>query len=167
MNISQMSGIPWHVESLKKDDNDDKRHKSRCVYYKNKKCLSIKSPNYALKCGGSSHCSNYRESIPDSEKKSLSKNRISITNHKKEKGINNTGIRKIANIRKGNKECVYNFGKKGRGCMVKAHPGCDWTKDCKDFAKKEIRLNGEIFNANPRNLVLNDIVFSKQSSTLI
>lgn len=57
-----ISGTPWHVEILRKDEDERKRHRSRCVFYgKQKECTNEKSPNYCFICGGSSHCDYYKE----------------------------------------------------------------------------------------------------------
>lgn len=59
--LSQDIGTPSHFDYLRK--NDDRRHKSKCVYYDkiDKKCHCIKCICYLLKCVGSSHCTEYRE----------------------------------------------------------------------------------------------------------
>lgn len=43
---------------LKMQDGDDKRHKSRCVYYRKSDCYCAA---YQFKCYGSAHCEKYRE----------------------------------------------------------------------------------------------------------
>ena len=56
MGISSMKGTPWQVETIKKDENDDRRHKSRCKYNKNNHCI-----HYNRICIGSAHCDIYSE----------------------------------------------------------------------------------------------------------
>lgn len=56
MGINSMKGTPWHVETIKKEENDDRRHKSRCKYYKNNHCIY-----YNRICTGSAHCDIYSE----------------------------------------------------------------------------------------------------------
>ena len=58
MGVNQMTGTPWHLETLKMDENDDRRHKSRCIYYykANKNCKRLN-----VKCPGSAHCDHYKE----------------------------------------------------------------------------------------------------------
>lgn len=59
MSVSKMSGTPWHIENLKKDEDDDRRHKANCTFYSNKKCTASSSTYYRRVCGGSAHCSSY------------------------------------------------------------------------------------------------------------
>ena len=58
MGINRLTGTTWHVEKATRKDDDPKRHKSRCVYYR-------KSDSYCIqlvgKCGGSAHCKYYIE----------------------------------------------------------------------------------------------------------
>lgn len=63
----QMSGSPWHIEVLKKDETDDRRHRSRCIHYKksNQFCN-----HYIGRCGGSAHCQYYEECNPEDTKAS-------------------------------------------------------------------------------------------------
>lgn len=58
MGVNQMTGTPWHLETLKMNEDDDRRHKSRCIYYykANKNCKRLN-----LKCPGSAHCDYYKE----------------------------------------------------------------------------------------------------------
>jgi hypothetical protein len=58
MGVNQMTGTPWHLETLKMSEDDDRRHKSRCIYYykANKNCKRLN-----LKCPGSAHCDHYKE----------------------------------------------------------------------------------------------------------
>lgn len=59
MSISRkMTGTVWHTEKMVREDGDQRRHKSRCIYYR-------KSDNFCSRiltnCFGSAHCSNYKE----------------------------------------------------------------------------------------------------------
>ncbi len=67
-NLRGMTGTAWHVETLR--INDDKRHKSRCLFYNNslKICRHSKSAYCGIRCGGSSRCRYYNE-----EERTLSK----------------------------------------------------------------------------------------------
>lgn len=58
----RLPDTPWHVGYAKKEENDPRRHKSRCIYKQNKICHNGKSAAYMLKCPGSSHCKFYAES---------------------------------------------------------------------------------------------------------
>lgn len=53
----KMAGTPWHIETLTKKDNDDKRHRSRCIHYSGRETDHCKLR--CLQCVGSSHCSHY------------------------------------------------------------------------------------------------------------
>lgn len=57
-NVSLMTGVPWHTEYLKKDENDSKRDKRRCAYYdkNNNHCTHLCS-----KCSSSESCKYYCE----------------------------------------------------------------------------------------------------------
>lgn len=54
----KMTGAPWHPEILTKKEDDPKRHKRRCKYYKveNNGCGI-----YGSMCHGSAHCAYYSE----------------------------------------------------------------------------------------------------------
>ena len=56
MGLQSMQGTPWHVETLRKKTEDERRHKSKCKNYKNGICLY-----YNYRCPGSSHCDIYVE----------------------------------------------------------------------------------------------------------
>lgn len=62
--LSQRIGTPSHIEFLHMEEEDTRRHKSRCLQYNKKTatCMCPSSPYYSLKCGGSSHCKHYEES---------------------------------------------------------------------------------------------------------
>lgn len=70
MGLNKLEGIPWHIERFHRSENDDRRHKSRCVYYLNGMCKK----NYC-KCFSSAHCDYYIESKKETtgskEKKNL------------------------------------------------------------------------------------------------
>lgn len=53
-----VGGTPWHVGYAIKDEDDPRRHKSKCIHYasKTKYCDFIFS-----KCNGSAHCPHYEE----------------------------------------------------------------------------------------------------------
>lgn len=60
-------GGNFHHEYLLKNENEDKRHKSRCVYYQgvNKYCTY-----YCMNCKGSNTCDKYEEK-PNTKKNIL------------------------------------------------------------------------------------------------
>lgn len=59
--LSRNIGTAVHVGYL--HSNDDRRHKSRCIYYdkSDKLCHCSKNSCYMIKCCGSAHCTGYRE----------------------------------------------------------------------------------------------------------
>lgn len=61
MNKSKyLTGTPWHVERMTRQEGDPRRHKSRCVYYASKS----KTCDYRNgTCIGSAHCMNYKERV--------------------------------------------------------------------------------------------------------
>lgn len=57
-----INGTPWHVEIMRKDEDDQRRHPSHCIYYgKKHECTNGKSPYYILKCGGAARCNFFKE----------------------------------------------------------------------------------------------------------
>ena len=56
--IKHMTGTPWHVEKFTRQEDDPKRHRSRCVHYES----ASKYCSYRCgQCVGSAHCSQYKE----------------------------------------------------------------------------------------------------------
>ena len=82
MSIKRMTGVPWHVEKATRRDGDERRHKSRCVYYRKSDSFCSK---YVGKCGGSAHCEYYSE-IESSENVNLSGKNINTSKCVKEDG---------------------------------------------------------------------------------
>ena len=62
MESKRLPDTPWHVGYAKKEENDPRRHKSRCIYKRDSICHQGKSGAFMLKCPGSSHCNYYAES---------------------------------------------------------------------------------------------------------
>lgn len=58
-NVARMSGVPWHEESIRRLEGDERRHSHRCVYYdkSNGGYCSWLMEN----CVGATHCSWYEE----------------------------------------------------------------------------------------------------------
>ncbi len=58
--MERLPDTPWHIGYTKKDDNDPRRHKSRCVYYQygNCTCKELRG-YYGKRCPGSAHCKYY------------------------------------------------------------------------------------------------------------
>ena len=55
---SVMTGSPWHVEKMVRQEGDSRRHRSRCIHNdkKNSHCSKVVG-----KCIGAAHCSYYEE----------------------------------------------------------------------------------------------------------
>ena len=62
MESRKLPDTPWHVGYTKKEEDDPRRHKSRCIYKQRNICHQGKSSAYMLRCPGSSHCRFYAES---------------------------------------------------------------------------------------------------------
>ena len=55
-----MTGTPWHVEKFTRQEDDPRRHRSRCIHY------DSDSKHCSYRCGqcvGSAHCSHYKEKV--------------------------------------------------------------------------------------------------------
>ena len=71
MGANSMGGTPWHVEVLRMDEFDERRHRGRCVYYNSsRKTCSYKHE----RCCGSSHCDYYKEREIYSNRNSINTN---------------------------------------------------------------------------------------------
>lgn len=55
--VSELTGTPWHVEKLTRNEGDERRHKSRCIYYRKKD--SYCKYQY-IECMGSRYCQYYK-----------------------------------------------------------------------------------------------------------
>lgn len=57
--LSEDIGTPSHIDFLR--IKDERRHKSRCIYYDNsdKNVTVVNVGNYLMKCCSSSHCNRY------------------------------------------------------------------------------------------------------------
>ena len=55
--VSELTGTPWHVEKLTRNEGDERRHKSRCIYYSKKD--SYCKYQY-IECIGSRYCQYYK-----------------------------------------------------------------------------------------------------------
>ena len=54
--INKLPDTPWHVGFAKKEEDDPRRHKARCIYYNVGNCKYKGG-----KCSGSAHCKRYSE----------------------------------------------------------------------------------------------------------
>lgn len=60
MGISNLQGTPWHIETIRKNESEPRRHRSRCAYYHpllkiNKQCHGSR------RCIGSARCYEYSQ----------------------------------------------------------------------------------------------------------
>lgn len=82
MGVNQMTGVPWHLETL--HSNGARRHRSRCGYYSNGECKF-----YCELCRGSAHCDRYDENVTIPEKPIKNdKLKTIITNERNCRNIN-------------------------------------------------------------------------------
>lgn len=59
-DLKRMSGTPWHVGYVRKEETDPRRDKRVCLYYTDGYC------SYRLgKCIGSSHCKGYKRAAEE------------------------------------------------------------------------------------------------------
>lgn len=74
-----MPDVPWHIGFAKKEENDPRRHKARCIYYENKicKCREL-MPYKGRRCPGSSHCDYYTENNEEQSKEAETERRADI-----------------------------------------------------------------------------------------
>lgn len=63
----QMPDTPWHIGYAKKEEDDPRRHKGRCIYLHSKICYCNLCETYLLKCPTSSHCKYYAETLSQDE----------------------------------------------------------------------------------------------------
>ena len=63
MGIKHMTGSPWHKERVCRQEGDERRHKSHCVYFKwdSNRCI------LGGGCLGSAHCSKYKKMSAEEE----------------------------------------------------------------------------------------------------
>lgn len=64
--VSELAGTPWHVEKLTRNKGDERRHKSRCIYYRKKD--SYCKYQY-IKCIGSRYCQYYKAKVVKEDNK--------------------------------------------------------------------------------------------------
>lgn len=63
MDKKTLPDTPWHVGYVKMSEFDSRRDKRRCIHLEKSKCSYPRSVYYNIKCGGSSHCRFYAETI--------------------------------------------------------------------------------------------------------
>ena len=65
MGIKHMTGSPWHVEKMTRQEGDNRRHKTHCAHY----LWETKGCDLCGRCFGSAHCSKYRKMSPEDEER--------------------------------------------------------------------------------------------------
>ena len=70
MGVKHMTGTAWHVEKAIRAEGDERRHKSRCIFY-NKESGHCKK--VVGKCCGSAHCQYYEEATTSSKEEMKAK----------------------------------------------------------------------------------------------
>lgn len=100
--------VPYHLSYLKMDEDDERRHRSRCRHY-----IEKNSCEYYSRCIGSSHCTYYKEkefkdlenNIEEVKIKEKPKNKTSKKSKKKaEKNLYNITAGRMINTYRENKE---------------------------------------------------------------
>lgn len=66
MGINKLAGTPWHMETLRRREGDDRRYKGRCFYYQYK---SNRCTHRNTKCTGSAQCPRYKAISEDEFRK--------------------------------------------------------------------------------------------------
>ena len=63
MGLKHMAGTPWHKERFARQEGDERRHKSHCIFYKweSNRCT------YGGICLGSAHCTLYKKMTDEEE----------------------------------------------------------------------------------------------------
>ena len=86
-DLQRMVGVPWHTEKMVRREGDDRRHRTRCKYYKKDSDKYCKY--YCGKCRGAAHCSHYIE------EKTAPQEEIQVSTNKKNKPESFDDIRSI------------------------------------------------------------------------
>ena len=63
MGDNKLPGSGWHITTLHMNERDDRRHKSRCIYYSK---INNHCSYRCSKCIGSAHCLKYKEQSQNS-----------------------------------------------------------------------------------------------------
>ncbi len=76
--VSELTGTPWHVEKLTRNEGDERRHKSRCIYYRKKD--SYCKYQY-IECTGSRYCRYYeaKETVEDNKHTDMPVSKKTVT----------------------------------------------------------------------------------------
>lgn len=77
---SILTGNPWHVEKMVREEGDDRRHRTYCRNY-NKECK--RCSYYLGDCRGAAHCSHYIDNRVSSQRQETVEN----NSHIKSQGV--------------------------------------------------------------------------------
>ncbi|MFC4805016.1 hypothetical protein [Filifactor villosus] len=66
MGINRLAGTPWHMETLKRREGDERRYKGRCFYYQYRENRCTRRNT---KCTGSAQCPGYKAISEDEFRK--------------------------------------------------------------------------------------------------
>lgn len=113
-----MPDVPWHVGYAKKDEDDPRRHKARCIYYKDSECqCRIFKAYYGRRCPGSSHCDHYSETqLELSEKENIYQQEIE--RKKRAEKVKQSYIDRKFGLLKNNKKRIAKKLKLGSECPI-------------------------------------------------
>ena len=56
--LNRLTGTPWHVEKFTRGEDDDRRHRSKCIFYRKENAYCVK---HSDRCYGAGHCDYYKE----------------------------------------------------------------------------------------------------------
>ena len=66
--LKNLTGTPWHVDKFSRSEGDERRHRSRCIYYRKDDSYCCKE---IMRCMGAAHCENYKERIKEGNDKKI------------------------------------------------------------------------------------------------
>lgn len=125
MGISgDLTGTPWHVDRFAREEDDPKRHRSRCFYYDKTRGQNYRCAKHG-RCIGSAHCQYYDEK-PRENKANASRTTKDATYDSIKKSLEKRAARERSNQKPfpvGSFVCHQTFGtghvKSIRGNYVK------------------------------------------------
>lgn len=118
----KLPDTPWHIGYTKKAENDPRRHKARCIHYKNGKCNSSQSNYYQENCGGSSHCEEYAESDEDYQQNLQNRKTVTEIENEKIEKYKSSLTRKKAELTKSKNSICHMSTANLRRCLVCDEP---------------------------------------------
>lgn len=119
--LGKLQGSPWHVGYIKMKENDSRRDKRKCTYYRPEENYCSR---FNEKCRGSSHCGQYYDPSSISKKKKKKKESAQMAAYWEEKRKHDSKII-IA------KECRY-FNLSSNSCPH--YGGCIGRQFCRKYS---------------------------------